>query len=206
VDVSIRPGWFYHAMEDKAVKSVSDLLRIYFESVGRGASLLLNLPPDRRGRIQDNDVRVLREWRRVLDATFARDLASGARATASNTRGGQRRFAPENVRDGKRGTYWATDDGVTTPELVLDLGRPVTFNVVRLREHLPLGQRVDGFALDAWKDGAWDEFARGTSIGPQRLVRCGSTSPVATERVRLRITKAPVCPAIRELSLLAEPA
>jgi len=138
----------------------------------------------------------------LLDATFGADLARGARASASNVRGGDARFAPANVLDGKRDTYWATDDTATTPELVLDLGRPTTFNVVSLREHLPLGQRVEDWALDAWRDGAWREFARGTAIGSRRLWR---GADVTATRVRLRITRAPVCPAISELALHLEP-
>ena len=87
---------------------------------------------------------------------------------------------------------------------MLDLGKPAAFNVVRLREHLPLGQRIDAFALDAWTNGGqWQEFARGTSVGAQRLVRLDR--PVTTERVRLRITAAPVCPALQEMALFAEP-
>jgi alpha-L-fucosidase len=202
VDVSIRPGWFYHASEDAKVKTPAQLLKIYYESAGRGANLILNVPPDRRGRIHERDAESLREWRRILAATFARDLARGARA-AGATRGGDPRFAPANAVDGDRSTYWSTDDRVTAPELELDLASPVKFNVVRLREYLPLGQRIDAFALDAWQDGAWREFARGTSIGNQRLVRI--EAPVATARVRLRITSAAACPALSELSLFSEP-
>ena len=202
VDVSTRPGWFYHAREDEAVKSVAHLVKIYFESVGRGANLILNIPPDRRGIIHENDVKALREWRRILAATFAANLAAGARVTAGNTRGNDPRFAPANVLDSKLDTYWATDDAVTTPELVLNFDQPVTFNVVRLREHLPLGQRVDSFALDCWTDGRWEEFAAATSIGNQRLV---STRSITTSKVRLRITQAAACPAIAELGLFAMP-
>jgi len=201
-DVSIRPGWFYHAREDDRVKTAQNLIDLYYSSVGRGASLLLNLAPDRRGRIPDVDVKSLREFRRLLDATFSKDLARSARVSASNVRGGDKRFAPENVIDRRRDTYWATDDQVKTPELILDLGRDVTFTVVRLREHLPLGQRVEAFALDEWRDGQWKEFSVGTSIGNSRLVR---GNPVTTSKVRLRITQAPVCPAIAELALFAEP-
>ena len=91
--------------------------------------------------------------------------------TASNVRGGAKQFAPENLLDGKRKSYWATDDGVTTPDLVIEFPKPVTFNVVSLREYLPLGQRIEAFALDQWQDGQWVEFAKGTSIGNHRLVR-----------------------------------
>jgi alpha-L-fucosidase len=201
-DVSIRPGWFYHPREDDKVKTPAQLLNIYYSSVGRGACLNLNIPPDRRGQIHDNDIASLREFRRILDAMFATNFAANAKVTASNIRGGAKEFAPENVLDGNRKTYWCTDDNVTTPELVFDLGRNVTFNVVDIREFLPLGQRVEAFALDQWQDGEWKEFARGTSIGNRRLIR---GAPVTTDKVRLRITKAPVCPAISEFGLYAEP-
>jgi alpha-L-fucosidase len=201
-DVSIRPGWFYHAAEDARVRTPRNLVDIYYASVGRGASMLLNLPPDRRGRINEHDEASLREFRRILDATFANDLAPGAKVIAGNVRGRDKRFLAENVIDGKRETFWSTDDEVHTPELVLELKQEVTFNVVRLREYLPLGQRVEAFAVDTWRDVRWVEFAKGTSIGNCRLLR---EKPVTTSKVRLRILQAPVCPAISELGLFAEP-
>lgn len=203
VDVSIRPGWFYHLIEDAKVKPPQHLVKIYYESVGRGCNLILNLPPDRRGQIHPNDVQALRQWHKILEATFATDLARGAQASASNLRGNDQQFAPATVVDGKRDTYWATDDSVKTAELVLELGKPVQFNVVRVREYLPLGQRVESIALDSWVDGAWKEFATATSIGNQRLVR---TKPITTSKVRLRVTKASVCPAISEVGLFLAPA
>ena len=202
-DVSIRPGWFYHPAEDAKVRTAQNLLDIYYASVGRGASMLLNLPPDRRGHINENDERALREFRQLLNATFAVDLAQGAKATASNLRGSRdRRFLPQNVIDNRRETYWASEDEMTTPQLVLELKHHVTFNVIRLREYLPLGQRVERFAVDTWRDGQWQEFANGTSIGNCRLLR---KQPVTTSKVRLRITQAPVCPAISELAMFLEP-
>ncbi len=203
-DVSIRPGWFYHSQEDGKVISAKNLVDLYYSSVGRGASLLVNLPPDRRGRIHDVDVQALRGLRHILDLTFAKDLARGAQVSAGNVRGGglDQRFLPGNVIDNRRDTYWSSDNNVTTPELVLDLRHATRFSVVRLREYLPLGQRVEGFALDVWREDKWIEIASGTSIGNCRLVR---VPPVTTAKVRLRITKAPVCPAISELSLFLEP-
>jgi alpha-L-fucosidase len=201
-DVSIRPGWFYHAREDSKVKSPETLVEIYYRSVGRGACLNLNLPPDRRGQINEHDIESLRGFRRILDQTFATNLAHGARVTGSPSRGDSPDYGPEHLFDGDRATYWTTDDNVTTPELVIDLGKPVTFNVVDLREYLPLGQRVEAFVLDQWLDGAWKPFAQGTSIGNRRLLRGTS---VTTDKVRLHVTKAPVCPALSELGLYAEP-
>ncbi len=200
VDVSIRPGWFYHAAEDAKVKTPVQLFSIYLTSVGRGANLILNLTPDRRGVIPESDVASLLAWKHALDTTFAHNLASGATVTASNTRGGDVRFTAARVLDGKRDTYWATDDAVTTAELVFDLGKPRTFNLVRLREYLPLGQRIGSVALDRWDAAAtrWIEFTTATSIGAQRIL---PTSDVTTTKVRLRVTEAAACPAISEFGI-----
>lgn len=202
VDVSIRPGWFYHEKEDAKVKTPEQLVKIYFESVGRGANLILNLPPDRRGLIHENDVASLRGMRRILDATFQKNLARDAKLAASNVRGGDKQFAPAKLLDGKDTTYWASDDLVTTPSLTLEWRKPVTFDVFKVTENIRLGQRVQEFALDAWRDGAWQEIAKATSIGPQRLLRF---EPVTTSRARLRVTSAPVCPALAEIGVFKQP-
>jgi alpha-L-fucosidase len=89
----------------------------------------------------------------------------------------------------------------TMPFVVLTFKKPVTFNMVRLREFLPLGQRVEGFALDDWQNGQWIEFATGTTIGNCRLVR---SQNVTTDKVRLRITQSPVCPVISEVGIFEE--
>ena len=201
-NTSIRPGWFYHESEDDRVKSSARLMQLYFESVGRSTNLLLNVPPDRRGVIHENDVKALREWGCILNATFSNDLARGTTASADNIRGHDRQFAPDNTIDGNRETYWTTDDSVTTPTLTLTFPKPVTFNVVRLREYLPLGQRVDAFAMDFDNAGRWELFAEASGIGSQRVL---PTRYITTGKVRLRITKAAVCPAISELGLFAMP-
>jgi alpha-L-fucosidase len=201
-DVSIRPGWFYHPKEDSRVKTPTQLLDIYYKSVGRGACLNLNIPPDRRGQIADPDIHSLRAFRHILDATFATNLAANAHITASNVRDSSKQFAAENVLDPNRETYWTTDDGTPNPELVLDFGKPITFNVVSLREFLPLGQRIDAFALDRWENGAWLEFAAGTSIGNHRLIRCAHLN---TSKIRLRIAQAAACPALSEFGVYSEP-
>jgi alpha-L-fucosidase len=162
----------------------------------------LNIPPDRRGQIADPDVRSLRGFRQILDATFATNLAADARITASNVRGNSKQFAAENVLDANPETYWTTDDAAPNPELVVDFGKPSTFNVVSLREYLPLGQRVDAFALDRWENGAWLEFASGTSIGNRRLIRCAQLN---SSKIRLRITQAAACAALSEFAVYSEP-
>jgi alpha-L-fucosidase len=201
-DVSIRPGWFYHAHQDDDVKSLDRLLDIYYASVGRNANLLLNLPPDRRGLIHERDIAVLRQLRRVLDQTFDKDLAKGKRASADNVRGGAAAYAASNVTDGDPETYWATDDGVTSASLEVDLGKPTTFDRLWLQEFVALGQRVEQFAIDTWQDGEWRELTAGTTIGYRRILR---TDRVTTDKVRLRITKARACPTVSRLSLYLSP-
>jgi alpha-L-fucosidase len=197
-DVSIRPGWFYHPAEDADVRSPENLLDLYFQSVGRGASLLLNLPPDRRGRIHENDVCALQGFRRLLDQTFAEDLARRAADLTKVPREGTARFGKWAATDGCQYTYWYPGDDVSSPELVLTFSRPIAFSVIGLREYLPLGQRVEAFAVDAWQHGSWEEIATGTSIGSRRLVRFPR---VETTQVRLRVTQSRATPALSELSL-----
>jgi alpha-L-fucosidase len=200
-DVSIRPGWFYHVAEDDRVRSPDNLLDLYFQSVGRGASLLLNLPPDRRGLFHENDIRSLQGFRSRLDAIFGRDLARGASVSASSERGGSARFAARNLVDGDPDTYWAADDGAAA-EAVLAFPNPVEFNVVSLREYLPLGQRVNRFALDVEQGGTWQLYAEGTSIGSRRLLR---GPRCATSRLRLRVLDSPAGPALSEVALFLDP-
>ncbi len=181
-DVSIRPGWFWHEAQNDKVKTAEQLKNLYFASVGRGASFLLNVPPDRRGRIHENDAKSLQEFGDWLRQTFAVNLAKGAKAKASNVRGNDKQFAAAKVLDGDRFSYWATDDGVTTAELELDLGAEKTFNIVRVRENIKLGHRVDEFAVDVWTGGQWNEFGKAVGIGAQRLLR---GQKMTTRKVRL---------------------
>jgi len=200
-DVSIRPGWFYHEKEDAKVRTAQNLIELYFSSVGRGASFLLNLPADRRGQIHGNDVSSLLEFRKRMEEIFKVNLARKAMVSASNTRAGSRRYATANLIDDSRMSYWATDDAVHRAEITIDFRRSTSFNVIRLREFLPLGQRVETFAIDEWDGGAWQEFAAGTSVGNCRLVR----SPrITTNKIRVRVN-GPVALALSEIAVFAEP-
>ena len=202
-NTSIRPGWFWHERENARVKSPAQLMNLYYRSVGRGGCFLLNVPPDRRGLVHENDAASLRGFNAMVKGTFRQNLAEKAKVAASNVRAkGAKAFGPRNLLDGDRYTYWSTDDAVLTAEVTFDLGKPVKFNVARLRENIKLGQRVDAFALDQWKDGAWAAFAEATSIGSCRLVR--TKEDITTNRVRLRITKAAVCPALSDFGLFLE--
>ena len=198
-DVSIRPGWFWHEKENDKVKTPRQLMDLYYRSVGRGGSLLLNVPPDRRGLLHENDVASLRDFGELVRGTFHENLAANAKIKASNARSG---FGPQNLLDGDRYTYWSTNDSVKTADVELTLPAEMRFNVVRLRENIQLGQRIEAFELDRWVQGRWDTFARATSIGACRLIR--TPDDVTTNRVRLRITQAAACPALSDLGLFIE--
>jgi len=194
-DVSIRPGWFYHASQDDKVKSLPRLLEIHYRSVGRNSVLLLNIPPDRRGRFPENDVARLMELRAVLDETFRDNLAAGAEVMADSTRQG---FDPAAVTDGKGDTYWIASERAKRASLLVDLGRSVTFDRALVQEMITTGQRVEAFRLEAFANGRWREVARATTIGYKRLLRFPA---VTASRVRLTILESRDSPTIRELGL-----
>ncbi len=202
-DIPLRPGWFYHQSQDEKVKSPDSLFNLYYKSVGRGACLDLGLSPDRRGLLSDNDVKSLKDFGWQLKQTFSKNLAKGATLTASNVRGGNlQKFGPAHLLDNDRYSYWATDDRIKTPQLILDLHQKKLFNVIRLRENIKLGQRIEEVAIDTWQNGKWQQIATATSIGGNRLIRL--PKKVTTNKVRMRITKSPVCIALSDFGLYSE--
>jgi len=197
-NTSIRPGWFYHEAENERLKSPQELLDVYYRSVGRNCVLLLNVPPDKRGLWHDNDIATLREFRRILDETFATDLAAGKPVTivadesaTGRWRGDDAKFAPANLVDGDPATYWATDDGITTATLEIDLGAPTRFDRILLQEPIRFGQRIAAFAIEARVNGEWIEVARATTVGNKRLLR---VEPVTADRVRVLIAETAASP------------
>ena len=168
-DVSIRPGWFWKESENDKLKTVSQLLDIYYASVGRNALFLLNVPPDTRGLIHENDVQRLREFRSALDEIFGENLAEGAKAKASSKFGCK--YPAANILDGNFDSYWAAKEGETTAEVVIELDGEKTFNRVLLQEYIPLGQRVAAFTVEA-RDalGNWRRLSSATTIGYKRIL------------------------------------
>jgi alpha-L-fucosidase len=182
-DVSIRPGWFWRESENERVKSVNDLLGIYYTSVGRNSLLLLNVPPDTTGCLHPVDSARMIEFKGALDEIFKEDLADGAKVTASSTRG--RGFGARNILDGNYDSYWAAPDGTYEATLTFTLNGKKTFNRVLLQEYIPLGQRVQSFTVEvASPDGTWNPVAEETTIGYKRIVL---TEKVTTDKVRVTV-------------------
>ena len=144
VDVSIRPGWFYHAEEDTKVKSLKHLSDIYFQSVGYNSVLLLNIPPDRRGLIHEADVKRLKDF-----AAYRKRV-----------------FADNRVVKGRK--EW---NAVSGSEKIYSLKSESEINVVMLQEDIAKGQRVESFAIEVLTEQGWQEVGQGTTVGYKRLLR-----------------------------------
>lgn len=196
-DVSIRPGWFWRESENNQVKTVGELLKIYYETVGRNSLLLLNVPPDTTGRLNSADSLRLMEFRAALDKIFESDLAEGSKAEANVTRG--RNFKAQNILNDEYDSYWAAPDGITEASLTIDLGGEKTFNRVVLQEYVPLGQRIKSFNVEAQTaDGGWTRIASETTIGYKRIVLTENTT---ASKVRVNITGAYACPVLNGFAL-----
>ena len=199
VDVSIRPGWFYHANQDDQVKTPEKLVDIYFSSVGRNSLLLLNVPPDTRGLIHENDVQSLRGMRAILDDIFREDFARGARVFATSARNGKKADA---VVDGDYETYWMPGEDADHASVELNLTGKRTFNVILLQENIKVGQRMEQFRIEAWIDNGWKTVADGTTIGYKRLL---GFPGITTDRIRLTILESRTSPALSTFGLYNSP-
>lgn len=175
-DVSIRPGWFWHASE--VPKSARTLLDIYYKSVGRNCLLLLNVPPNSSGLISAEDIQVLQEFSDLRRSIFSHNIAFNALVNASSTRGGNSdsHFNPQNVLKESIYSYWAPEENQTDWVLYLNLQELVSFNVLQVQEPIHMGQRIIKFHLDILtKDRQWKKLINGTTVGYQRLLQFPTT-------------------------------
>ena len=157
VDVSIRPGWFYFPEQDTQVKSLKKVTDIYFQSVGYNSVLLLNIPPDRHGLLNQNDVNRLKEMREYLDKTFATDyLKGGAKA-------------------------WS---GVAGKTYEYKVKKNSVVNTFMIQEDITKGQRMEEFLVEGYMNGKWNFLAQGTTIGYKRIFRFSDCRP---ERIRISV-------------------
>ena len=199
-NVSIRPGWYYHEYEDHKVKSLADLVDMYYNSIGRNTTFLLNFPVDKRGLIHENDAEQVLKLAEKIKEDFAQDLARGARASSSNEKG--LKYQAENVIDGNPETYWATGDGETKASLTLQFEQPTTFNRFLVQEYIALGQRVKAFSIEAETDSGWKKIADATTIGYKRILRFPD---ITTTALRLNIEDAKSSPLISSIGIYNAP-
>lgn len=188
-DVSIRPGWFYHASEDSKVKSPETLFTIYLRSVGNGGNLLLNVPPDRRGRFHEADSAALMGFAALRKKAFANNLLQKA-SVSTNDPNKQHLNAITKEQSPLSNTFWQAS--VTSgAELLFQLPQSQQMNAVVLEEMIRYGQRVSGFRIEAWVNNAYQTVFEGTTIGRKKIA---TFKPVQTNRLKIIFTdgKAPV--------------
>ncbi|MEG1718842.1 MAG: alpha-L-fucosidase [Clostridia bacterium] len=176
VDVSIRPGWFYHEMEDKKVRSLDDLLNIYYSSVGSNAQLLLNIPPDKNGRINDVDAERIEEFGRYLKRAFEKNLAKTT-----------------NTAITKEGDCYTLD---------IKLSEKSDINLIMLTEDITKGQKVDSFKILAKVENEYKELASCRTIGYKKIL---PLEKVWTDEVKIVITKSRGIPTISSFGVYNAP-
>ncbi len=191
VDVSIRPQWFYDPVDDDKVKTVNELIDLYESTVGGNSALLLNIPPDERGLIHETDARHLREFGQWLRATYGQDLAKGANVWASQTR--DTSVDAGNLTDGRSDSYWCPQEGIEQAELVIDLGKEMTFDRIVLKEYIQSGQRIERFQL-AYKQGEeWVSLYAGTVVGYKKIC---SFQQLNARYIQLKVTESRINPTL----------
>ena len=204
-DVSIRtknqqdngdPMWFWNNLGNEKTRSAKNLMKLYYQTVGRNAVLLLNVPPTTAGVFDEADIASLRGFKKMKDEIFAKNLAEGAGAEATRERGG--RYGPANLLDGDYDTYFATGDADRTVDIVFTLKERSTFNRVLLQEYIPLGQRVKGFTVYYKSGDSWIPLQSGTTIGYKRILL---TQRVTTDAVKVSVTSSLACPVLNGFGL-----
>lgn len=200
-DVSIRPGWYYHAYEDHKVKTLPELMEIYYKSIGQNSSLLINFPVDTRGLIHEKDQEAILKMAAKVKEDFALNLAKDASFTASTDRG--KGYTADLLHDGDFNTYWTTPDGQLQASVEMDFGKTVSFNRLLIQEFVNLGQRVKAFSLEKEVNGNWEKIAEGTTIGYKRILRFADTE---AQKIRINFLDGKGIPVISEIGVYSAPA
>ncbi|CAD0007395.1 alpha-L-fucosidase [Flavobacterium chungangense] len=202
VNTSIRPEWFYHVREDSKVKTVPQLMEIYYNSVGRNGTLLLNFPVMPDGLIHKNDEKAALEFAQAQKEAFAVNLAKKVKVEASNFKENNTKFEAANVIDNNKETFWTTDEKVNSASLTITFDKPTTFNRFLVQEYIRLGQRVKSFTVEAYVKGEWKELAKETTIGYKRIL-CFPT--VETTKLRFTINDSKSNPIISTIEIYNAP-
>lgn len=177
-DVSIRPGWFYHKSQNRKVKSVKELLDIYYKSVGRNSVLLLNLPPDKRGLVHKIDRKRLAGLATVIDSTFSNNFIIDADVKVSSTLS---ETDQRSLVDNDFESIWGSQRDDKKPVIEVTFSSPVIVDRAMIQENIATGQRIERVSLQSYIDEEWSEVASVSTVGYKRLVRF---LPIETKRFR----------------------
>ena len=195
-DVSIRPGWYYHPEQDNQVKTLTKLREIYYSSIGKNSSLLLNIPVDKRGIIHENDAKELIKLKNQIDKDFKTNLILNKKSKSNQF------FIiknnSNNINDGDNKTYWSPNKNPSNWSVNFTLDNKIKFNTVLIRENIPLGQRVVSFKIEINDKGKWKKIKEGSTIGNKRIL----TFPhIETNNIRLTVLESKATPQISEFEI-----
>lgn len=186
-DGRITSGWFW-GTQKKTPKTITQLANMYFDSVGHNATMLLNVPPNNQGTVDEPILKRITEFGQNVEDTFRTNLAKeeGTTIEASNVRGNDTAFKPGNVVDAKDETYWTTDDGTKEGSLTIKWDKAKKFDVVSFEEAIQKGQHINSYKVEykASDDAQWQTLKSGKTVGAKRLVR---TAPVSATQVKITV-------------------
>lgn len=186
-DGRITSGWFW-GTQKCTPKTVAQLANMYFDSVGHNATMLLNVPPNNKGTVDQPILNRIREFGQNVEESFRTNLAKaeGTTIVASDVRGKDVAFKPGNVVDGNDATYWTTNDGTTSGSLTIKWNTAKKFDVVSFEEAIQKGQHINSYKVEykASDDAQWQTLKSGVTVGAKRLVR---TAPVAATQVKITV-------------------
>lgn len=195
VNTSIRPGWFYHEEEDDQVRSLKELIHIYFNSVGGNAMFLLNIPPNKDGLVHENDVKRLMEIGEYLERAFKTNLLENAEITVNSAKEG---YGIDCVRTDDYKSYYRTEDGVTSSVIDIKWEEEQSISHIVLKENINCSQRIEKFTIEAEIKGVYHTIYEGSVVGYKRII---SLKSVITDNIRIHIADARVAPTISFLGV-----
>ena len=186
-DGRITSGWFW-GTQKKTPKTITQLANMYFDSVGHNATMLLNVPPNNQGTVDQPILKRIEEFGQNVEESFRTNLAKaeGTTIVASDVRGNDAKFKPGNVVDSDDSTYWTTNDGKTSGSLTIKWNTAKKFDVVSFEEAIQKGQHINSYKVEykASDDAQWQTLKSGVTVGAKRLVR---TAPVSATQVKITV-------------------
>lgn len=186
-DARITSGWFWGTQKNTP-RTLTNLAEMYFRSVGHNATLLLNVPPNNEGKVDQAIRDRVVEFGQNVQDTFRTNLAkaNGTTITASNVRGNDIDFKPGNAVDDDDATYWTTDDVTTSGSLTIKWDSAKRFDVVSIEEAIQNGQHINSYEVEYKENdnASWQTMERGVTVGSKRLIR---TSPISATQVRITV-------------------
>lgn len=186
-DARITSGWFWGTQKNTP-RTLTNLAEMYFRSVGHNATLLLNVPPNNEGKVDQAILDRVVEFGQNVQDTFRTNLAkaNGTTITASNVRGNDIDFKPGNAVDDDDATYWTTDDGTTSGSLTIKWDSAKRFDVVSIEEAIQNGQHINSYEVEYKENdnASWQPMERGVTVGSKRLIR---TSPISATQIRITV-------------------